>query len=150
MQHVRAVTPTDAQAWAAMRTALWPESPQAEHREEIAQFFAGAFPRGPWAALVAEDSDGELVGFVEVSTRPYVEGCSTTPAAYLEGWWVAASHRQRGVGAALVAAAEAWGRAQGCTEFGSDAEADNEVSCAAHRALGFEDHGLVRCFAKKL
>jgi hypothetical protein len=41
-------------------------------------------------------------------------------------------------------------RSAGCTEFASDAEADNEVSAAAHRALGFEDVGLIRCFRKDL
>jgi len=51
---------------------------------------------------------------------------------------------------ALIAAAEQWGRAQGCRELASDAEPDNEVSAAAHRALRFEDVGLVRCFRKEL
>jgi aminoglycoside 6'-N-acetyltransferase I len=58
--------------------------------------------------------------------------------------------RGRGVGRALMAAVERWGRAQGCHELGSDAQADNDVGAAAHRALGFEDVGLVRCFRKDL
>ena len=68
----------------------------------------------------------------------------------LEGWFVDAAHRRSGVGAALVRAAEAWGRAQGCTEFASDADPANAVSIDAHLALGFEDTGLVRCFRKSL
>lgn len=42
------------------------------------------------------------------------------------------------------------GRAQGCIEFGSDTEPDNEISRVAHHALGFQDVGLVRCFRKAL
>jgi aminoglycoside 6'-N-acetyltransferase I len=49
-----------------------------------------------------------------------------------------------------VAAAEDWGRQQGCRELGSDTRADNEASAAAHLALGFEDVGLVRTFRKDI
>jgi len=66
--------------------------------------------------------------------------------AYLEGWFVAPEPRGQGGGRALVAAAEAWGREQGCRELASDTEHENDVSTAAHLALGFEDVGLVRCF----
>ena len=43
-----------------------------------------------------------------------------------------------------------WSRAQGCTEFASDTESDNTPSRLAHRALGFEEVGVVRCFRKGL
>ena len=52
---------------------------------------------------------------------------------------------------ALVAAAEDWGRARGCTEFASDALLDNAVSASAHLALGFEETvPRLRCFKKRL
>ena len=100
-------------------------------------------------ALVAEDGSG-LVGFAELSIRPYAEGCETDRVGFLEGWYVAPAARHRGIGRKLVAAAEAWARSAGCTEFASDAEADNEFGAAAHRALGFEEAGLIRCFRKDL
>ena len=34
---------------------------------------------------------------------------------------------------------------EGCTEFGSDALLDNDVSAAAHRALGVEETVQLRC-----
>jgi aminoglycoside 6'-N-acetyltransferase I len=49
-----------------------------------------------------------------------------------------------------VEAAEAWGRDQGCVEFGSDAVADNLLSARAHAALGFTEVVTVRCFRKDL
>lgn len=150
VQRVREAVPGDAAAWERMRTALWPDADAGEHAEEIARYFAGDFPRGPWLALVAEAEDGAVVGFAEVATRPYAEGCTTSPVAYLEGWWVDTTYRKHGVGAALIAAAEQWGPAQGCAEFASDAEVDNDVSRSAHEACGFEDVGLVRCFRKSL
>lgn len=140
----------DATTWLEMRKALWPEDSDREHRGEIDQFFAGEFPRWPWAALLAEDASGVVLGFAEVSVRPYAEACRTDRVAYLEGWFVRAEARKRGVGRALVVAAEKWGRAQGCSEFASDADPQNDVSKAAHGALGFLDVGLVRCFRKEL
>jgi aminoglycoside 6'-N-acetyltransferase I len=143
------VTDADAEAWLRMRVALWPEGSEVEHREEIARFLAGHAPE-PLAVLVAEGGEGTLLGFAELSIRPYAEACHSTGVAYLEGWYVEPEIRRRGIGRALVTAAEAWGRTQGCTEFASDAEWDNAVSAAAHRAIGFTDVGLIRCFRKDL
>jgi aminoglycoside 6'-N-acetyltransferase I len=147
--NVRAMTPADATAWVQLRHALWPECYEAEHREDIAEFFAGAAPE-PLTVLLAEDGTGHPVGFAELSIRAYAEGCYGDRVAYLEGWFVVPEARRHGVGRALIAAAEAWGRSQGCREFASDAEADNEISAAAHRSLGFSEVGLVRCFRKEL
>ncbi len=147
---VRPAQPDDAGSWLALRCALWPEGSAEEHRAEIEQFFAGRFPRGPWAVLLAEDAAGRIVGLAEVSLRPYAEGCETTPVAYLEGWFVEEGARETGVGGALVQAAEAWGRERGCREMASDCAPDNLVSAAAHRRLGFGDAGTVLCFRKDL
>ena len=57
---------------------------------------------------------------------------------------------RRGVGRALVDAAEAWRRSQACVEFGSDAVLSNEASAAAHRALSFVETAQIRCFLKPL
>ncbi len=146
---VRAAKPSDAAAWFQLRHALWPDRSEAEHRDEIDRFFAGD-AREPLAVLLAEDGAGCPVGLAELSIRAYAEGCRSDRVAYLEGWFVVPRARGRGVGRALIVAAEAWGRSQGCREFASDAQPDNEVSTAAHRALGFVEVGLVRCFRKDL
>ena len=132
-----------------MRHALWPDAAREELGAE-----ADAHLRGEGfmleTVLVAEGSDGALAGFAELSLRPYAEGCTTSPVAYLEGWYVEPAHRGRGVGGALVAAAEAWARTRGCREFASDAVLDNHASAAAHAALGFEEVEQIRCFRKPL
>jgi len=146
---VRPVAPDDAPSWLRMRCALWPDGSESEHADEIAQFFARR-ERAAWEVLVAEREAGHLAGMVELAIRPFAEGCVTSKVAYLEGWFVVPAARRRGVGSALVLSAEAWGRAQGCTEFASDAEAGNATSIAAHRALGFAETALIRCFRKNL
>jgi aminoglycoside 6'-N-acetyltransferase I len=128
---------------------LWPDGSLAEHSAEADRFFEGV-SREPAAVLVAEHPFQGLVGFAEVSIRSFAEGCTTDRVGYLEGWYVLPDHRRRGTGRALVKAAESWARSRGCTEFASDAEADNELSALAHRGLGFADVGLVRCFRKDL
>ena len=143
---VRQAILADAPWLARLRHALWPDGSEAEHRREIERFFAGA-QTAP--LLVAEDRSG-LLGFAELSIRPYAEGCETDRVGFLEGWFVIPEARHRGIGRKLLAAAEAWARSVGCTEFASDAEADNEESAAAHRALGFTEVGLIRCFRKNL
>jgi aminoglycoside 6'-N-acetyltransferase I len=149
MIHVRSATRHDTAVWLRMRRALWPENGSDSHASEIDQYFAGTL-RMPLEVLIAVDNGGHAIGFAELSIRPYAEGCVTDRVAYLEGWYVAPEARRRGVGRALVAAAEAWGRQQGCTEFGSDALIDNDISAAAHLALGFEETVQIRCFRKSL
>jgi aminoglycoside 6'-N-acetyltransferase I len=150
---VRHVEPADGDAWRALRAALWPDDD--EGSAEVARFFAEPDQRGgllPEAVLVAVEGDASatLVGFAEVSRRAYAEGCETSPVGFLEGWYVVPARRSQGVGRALVAAAEAWARDLGCREFASDTLADNESSARAHRALGFDEVEVIRCFRKVL
>ncbi len=144
---VRLATPDDAGPWLRMRQAFWPDGAEAEHAAEIVAFFEGRAPE-PLAVLIAQESDGGYLGFAELSIRPCAEGCRSTRVAYLEGWYVAPESRRRGVGRALVGAAEEWARGQGCSEFASDTGVANAESAAAHRAVGFSDVGVIRCFRK--
>ena len=136
-------------SWLRLRCALWPEGSESEHASEITEFLEGR-AREPLAVLVAEDGADRLIGCVELSVRGYAEGCRSDRVAYLEGWYVVPDARRRGVGRALIAAAEDWGRSLGCTEFASDAELTNDASAAAHLALGFTEVAQVRCFRKDL
>src|SRR5688572_7131156 len=132
-----------------MRCALWPEGAESEHAAEIDRFFAGTLDN-PLEVLLAVDARGAPLGFAELSIRAYAEDCVTDRVAYLEGWYVVPEARRRGVGRALIDAAEKWAVAQGCTEFGSDALLDNDTSAAAHAALGFEETVQIRCFRKTI
>ena len=143
---IRPARATDIDALARLRHALWPDGSEADHRRDLERFFAS--PESA-ANLVAEDESG-LLGFAELSIRPYAEGCESGRVGFLEGWYVRPQARRRGIGRQLVAAGEQWARSVGCTEMGSDAEANNALGAAAHRALGFEDVGLIRCFRKDL
>lgn len=145
--NVRPVTPRDRDQWLEMRRILWPDGAEG-HGAEIDRFLQGSAAE-PRAVMVAEEEE-RLVGFAELSIRPFAEGCRTSGVGYLEGWFVREECRGRGIGRALVDVSEQWAREQGCAEFASDTRVDDEASVRAHLACGFEDAGTVRCFRKSL
>jgi aminoglycoside 6'-N-acetyltransferase I len=86
-----------------------------EHERDIQNaFFNGAKSTAAFVAIVG----GELIGFAEASLRhDYVNGCETSPVAFLEGIYVTPANRRQGVAKALCAAVEEWARNQGCVEI---------------------------------
>ena len=144
---VRPAIPADHEAWLQMREALWPES-RHDHEREIAAHFDE--PPDSAECFVVEVPEGGLVGFAEVGLRGYAEGCLSSPVGYLEGIFVDPAHRARGMGRALVEAAEQWARRKGCSEMASDRELHNEPSGVFHRALGYEEVERIVCFRKSL
>lgn len=145
---ITAASAADALRWQTMRHDLWPDATPEEHRADIEAFFADP---GHTITLIAHLPDGSAAGFAEAGLRSdYVNGCDTSPVGFLEGLYVVPAHRRRGIAAQLVHAVADWARAQGCTEFASDATLDNVQSHAMHRALGFVETERVVYFRKPL
>jgi aminoglycoside 6'-N-acetyltransferase I len=147
MKIVRA-TSKHLRTWAELRHALWTwdVDDHAEEAEEL--YLAGAVGR---AAFVALDDAGKVVAFAEATLRhDYVEGCETSPVAFLEGVYVRPESRKAGVARALVEAVADWGRAQGCTEYASNVLLDNEESQAFHASIGFVETERVVFFKRSL
>jgi len=146
---IRPAEPADRDDWLRMRHDLWPLPPgenEGNHAEDIDAYFAG-FRSG---LILVADMEPGIVGFLELGSRDYAEGCGSSPVAYVEGWWVDEEHRASGVGRALIEAACDWARDEDFSEIASDAEWDNEGSQAAHLAVGFEEADRVVCFRKTL
>ena len=134
---VREVEASDQPEWVRMRFALWPDGSVEEHEAET-RVMPGEHNRDLAAAFVAPRAEGGLCGMLEMSVRSYAEGCDG-PTPYVEGWYTDPDVRGQGVGAALVAAAEAWAAARGYREMASDALLENVDSHRAHLAIGFEE-----------
>ena len=139
---VRQYQPADRRAYQTLREKLWPDCSDADNDSWFARDDATTF--------LAFRDDGSMCGFVEVGSRPYAEGCESSPVGYIEGWWVDADMRRRGVGRALVEAAEGWARRKGYREIASDALIDNDVSHTSHRALGYSEVERLVMFRKTL
>ncbi len=133
---VRPVEETDLGEWIRLRRLLWDETSEEDHQHEMMSILE--HPEFQFV-LVAEAVEKGLIGFLEVSIRPFVEDCTTENVGYLEGWFVVPEYRRSGIGRSLVTSAEAWARAHGCTEMASDAEVGNEHSIMAHRQLGYDE-----------
>jgi aminoglycoside 6'-N-acetyltransferase I len=147
---IRSVTKADAEAWLAMRMALWPDADIDDLRLEVGRYFvAHGEPLLPHRVFVAE-RDGVVVGMLELSLRPYADGCESSPVPFVEAWYVAERARRGGVGGALVKAAEQWALDNGHSEMASDALLENGDSERAHIALGFEEVERAIRFRKAL
>lgn len=143
---IREIVESDRDEWVRLRAGLWPGS-LADHEAEARAYFE----RRPEAPVIfVAEVEGRLVGFLELDHRKYAPGCSSSPVPFIEGWYVEPDAQGRGIGRALVEAAEAHARAAGHHEIASDAEAENADGIAAHRALGYEEIERVVCFRKSL
>jgi aminoglycoside 6'-N-acetyltransferase I len=137
---IRPFQHADLDAVAHLCETLWPDAPSGEHRSELEASLTNPFS-GPYpcALFVADPETEPPIGFVQVGLRSHADGCDPQkPVGYVEGWFVVEAWRKRGVGRALVCAAENWAKEQGCSEMASDTWMDNEPSQLAHVALGFE------------
>jgi aminoglycoside 6'-N-acetyltransferase I len=139
---IRPAQVADLDQLAHLCEALWPSSPAEAHAQELRLILGGNAARVltmPIEIFVADASDGTLLGFVEVDLRSHADGCNPSkPVGYIEGWYIAEDHRQRGIGKKLLKKAEDWARNHRCAEIASDALINNEVSQRAHEALGYE------------
>ena len=114
-----------------------------------------AFYRMKFEQTVVDPFWGEPENLLEAVNqcqlrRDYVQGAGSSPVGYLEGIFVREEYRRRGHARELLAACQAWAAEQGCREFASDCELDNQASYRFHRAAGFAEAGRIICFIKKL
>ena len=125
---------------------LWPE-----HSADKMYFDLGRImTAGESIFFLAYEAD-TAVGFAQCQLRhDYVEGTENSPVGYLEGIYVKEAFRAHGFASRLMKACEDWARVQGCMEFASDCELDNEESLAFHLKLGFKEANRIICFTKTL
>lgn len=133
---VRPLRETDLNEWFRLRKLLWDASSDDDHKSEMLEIIE--HPESQMI-LVADSGNGRLLGFLEVSIRPFVEDCNSDNVGYLEGWYVDPEYRKMGIGSQLVASAERWALQKGCTEMASDAEIGNQLSLTAHQSLGYRE-----------
>lgn len=134
--------------WVALRRALWPHATEREHRLEAEALLART---GDAVAFLARTAADAAVGFAEATLRrDYVNGCTTSPVAFLEGLYVRPDWRRRGIARLLVGAVRGWALDLGCSELASDADLRSLASRRMHAALGFEETERVVFFRMSL
>jgi aminoglycoside 6'-N-acetyltransferase I len=148
---IRPIASPDRPEWLRLLQGLHPELSEADHIPSMDAFLANRTIGEliPAAVFVAAREDGRLGGFLELSVRNYAEGC-TGDTPYVESWYVDEDLRGKGVGRALMDAAERWARERGYADLASDALLENSLSHAAHKALGFDMVARIVVFRKSL
>jgi aminoglycoside 6'-N-acetyltransferase I len=143
---VRELTSADHAAWCRMRRLLWPDETARGHYAAIDEILDA---KDAWG-FVAETPDNEPLGFAEISIRKAANGCESQPVPFLEGIWVEPRSRRQRVGARLMAHIEAFLKARGFRELGSDGLIENRAAHDAHAGWGFSETERVVYFRKLL
>jgi len=147
--HISPVHKGDAQTWATLRARLWPAADPAELVADATAFLDGNDMPTIAAVFLAKEETNAL-GFLELAIRSFSDGCDSMPVPHVEGWYVEPFARGRGVGRALMQAAEDWARQRGFRELASDTEPWNNASLAAHARCGFQETERLVKFRKQL
>ena len=145
MPEVRPLRHNDRAQWLELRQQLHPDYRIDVHEDEIALLLNDPLEAG-FGAFVGES----LVGFIEVSERPWGEGCETAPVGWIENLLVRSGSRQQGIGRSLVDATANWSRTRGLSELGSDVVFENETSLVTHSRWGFEETMRLVMFRKRI
>lgn len=141
---LRRLGPGDLEQAFALRLEALREEPDAFcvlHAEELARgpgHLAGVLESERRAIFAVEDGD-ELVGMVGVYLE---ERMRWRHRAGIWGMYLRASHRGRGLGAALLEAAVEFARAAGATQVHLSAESRQATAIALYTSRGFETWGV--------
>ena len=146
---LRPARPSDARSFLAFWQAIVGEGGfvRSEETNTPARVYRSRFRRS-WsdreAQVVALDGD-RIVGhvYVQRELHPVTQHVATLGIA------VAADHRRRGIGSALMAEAFRWGRSVGVEKIMLAVYPTNDVAIALYRKFGFVEEGRLVGHSRK-
>ena len=97
--------------------------------------------------LLVADAGGEAIGWIHVAVHPYLQNDAS---AEILGLVVTGAQRGRGLGAALVDAAESWAVRQGCGFLRVRSRVIRERAHAFYERHGFQRIKTQHCFQKTI
>lgn len=133
---IRAANLSDKPAWLALRRRLRPALSGIEHERDWGQMMGEGAQR---TTLVGVDEHGALLGMVEISRRPQMEGFGSGPVAYVDALQVEPGEQREVSAQSLAKAAARWAQARGCRVLASDTSLENQWEQKLHLELGFEE-----------
>jgi aminoglycoside 6'-N-acetyltransferase I len=129
--------------WLDLAIQLWPDCSVADLTEIIQS--------SRQAGFLIRTKNRQIIGLMNLSLRyDYVPDATQSPVGYVEGIYVKAEYRDRGVGAALIQYAEQWAHDRGCIELALDALLDNPASHDFYAKVGFREVERVVFFIKPI
>lgn len=143
---IRKAVVDDAEKVANLAIQMWKSSTVEELTQEFCDYM-----KKEGSAIFLAMADECAVGFAQCGLRhDYVEGTDSSPVGYLEGIFVVEEYRKRGLAKTMLETCLIWAKEQGCTEFASDCELDNEDSLKFHLKMGFKEANRIICFTKRV
>ena len=143
---VRAAEPADAAELVALASAVsaepegWLLADSRWRSVADERRWIRALRRHPDAVLLVAELEGVVAGRLSISRDPHP---SSAHVADL-GLMVAARYRRRGIGSALLAAAEEWARSAGVSKLELHVFPHNESAIALYEKAGYEREGYRR------
>jgi len=122
--------------WLQLRHALWPYHPLQELEQEAKKIYA-TIEKHP--VFFAENQNGEITGFIELSIHEIAPGCTIEKVGFIEAWYVKPEYRKSGIGRVLIENGEHWAISKGCKEVASDADPHFPLSPVAYASLGYTE-----------
>ena len=140
--HTRPARAADAPAIAALVAQLGYDTAPSDVADRLARLLARSDHR-----FVVAEGDGQLLGWVHVELSESVDVGSL---AVIAGLVVDRAHRRQGVGAALMAEAEAWARQQGSPLMRLRSSATRTPAHRFYEGLGYRNVKTQYSFVKPL
>jgi RimJ/RimL family protein N-acetyltransferase len=143
---VRPARPTDAQGLTELGNAVgsepggWLVTTNGWREAADERRYLRAIRRYPNAAVYVAEDEGEIVGRLSVARDQHPASSHVADV----GLMVAASHRRRGIGTALLDAAVQWGREAGVRKLELHVFPWNSAAIALYERYGFVKEGYRR------
>lgn len=125
----------DFPEWKAMREVLYHSTAS----EFLDKEMEAILNHGSWFCFCIKNDNSETIGLVELSARNIVDGCLSSPVAYLEGLYLKPDYQGRGLGRSVMKLIFSWCSDKGYTELATDTNYENFRARAFYKALGFEE-----------
>lgn len=129
-----------------MRQEVYSSLDDKFHEKEMKQIFVST----DWFCCFLMSENNQVLGFTELSSRNIVDGCLSSPVAYLEGLYLKKEYRGKGLGRVAVKIIKHWCKEQGYTELGLDTELDNLKAIKFFKAVGLKETYRIVQFRTKL
>lgn len=134
---LRDYKPSDLKSLHAIDTACFP--PGISYTLEELRSFITTRTAKTWVA----EENGEAVGFLVAHKTANMKKLAKLAETHIVTLDVIEQARRRGVGGALMDAAENWARVQGCRVISLETAEDNHAAQAFYRKRGYEKTDIV-------
>ena len=121
--------------WKAMREEIYSSLSAEFHEKEMKQIFDSS----DWFCYFLINEDKKILGLAELSSRNIVDGCLSSPVAYLEGLYLKKECRGMGLGRKAIEIIKNWCKEKGFTELGMDTELTNLEAQKFFKTVGLQE-----------